>query len=59
MVLIMNKQILDRISRNKYIVYLDNIGIDIDAIKKEITKNISENEIEISWPPILSATPSR
>lgn len=47
MVLIMNKQILDRISRNKYIVYLDNIGIDIDAIKKEITKNISENEIEI------------
>lgn len=46
MVLIMNKQILDRISRNKYIVCLDNIGIDIDAIKKEIAKNINENKIE-------------
>lgn len=42
----MNKQVLDRINRNKYIVYLDNVGVDIDAIKKEIIKNIDENEIE-------------
>lgn len=42
----MNRQILDLINRNKYIVYLDKIGIDIDHIKKEITENINENEIE-------------
>lgn len=42
----MNKQVLDRISRNKYIIHLDSVGIDVDAIKKEIIKNIDENEIE-------------
>tara|TARA_R110001583_G_C5665765_1_gene410102 strand:- start:96 stop:959 length:864 start_codon:yes stop_codon:yes gene_type:complete len=42
----MNKQVLDRINRNKYIIHLDSVGIDIDAIKREIIKNIDENEIE-------------
>lgn len=43
----MNEQILDSIIRNKYLVYLDNVGIDIDAIKEEIIKNVSEDEIEL------------
>ncbi|WP_072055722.1 hypothetical protein [Aliivibrio fischeri] len=43
----MNKQILDSISRNKYLVYLDKVGIDIDAIKEEILKNVNEDEIEL------------
>lgn len=47
MVLNMNKQVLDSINHNKYLVYLDSIGIDVDAIKVEIIRNISENEIEI------------
>ncbi|MEZ8399671.1 hypothetical protein AB6C85_16650 [Vibrio splendidus] len=43
----MNEQILDSISRNKYLVYLDNFGIDIDAIKEEIIKNVNEDEIKL------------
>ncbi|MCD9466435.1 hypothetical protein [Photobacterium iliopiscarium] len=42
----MNEQILDSIARNKYLVYLDNVGIDIDLIKDEIIKNIDEDEVE-------------
>ncbi|WP_160060759.1 hypothetical protein [Psychromonas sp. L1A2] len=41
----MNEQILASISRNKYLVYLDNVGIDIDVIKEEIIKNVNENEM--------------
>ena len=43
----MNEQILDSISRNKYLVYLDNVGIDIDVIKEEIIKNVNEDEMEL------------
>lgn len=43
----MNEQILDSISRNKYLVYLDNVGIDIDVIKEEIIKNFNEDEINL------------
>jgi len=43
----MNEQILDSISRNKYLVYLDNVGIDIDVIKEEIIKNVNEDEMNL------------
>jgi hypothetical protein len=43
----MNEQILDSISRNKYLVYLDNVGIDIDVIKEEIIKNVNEDEMDL------------
>ncbi len=43
----MNEQILDSISRNKYLVYLASIGIDIDAIKEEIIENVNEDEINL------------
>jgi hypothetical protein len=43
----MNEQILDNISRNKYLVYLDQIGIDIDIIKGEIIENVNEDEMNL------------
>lgn len=42
----MNKQIIDSINRNRYIVYFDNIGIDVAEIKDEVLENFSENEFE-------------
>ncbi|MEZ8052212.1 hypothetical protein [Vibrio atlanticus] len=43
----MNEQILDSISRNKYLVYLDNVGIDINVIKEVIIRNINKDEMEL------------
>lgn len=43
----MNEQILDSISRNKYLVYLDNVGIDVDVIKEKIIKNVNEDEMDL------------
>ncbi|MEH6394671.1 hypothetical protein [Pseudoalteromonas sp.] len=43
----MNKQILDSINRNKYLVYLDNLGVDIDVIKVEILENINEDGMDV------------
>jgi len=43
----MNQHILDSISRSKYIVYLHNIGIDVDVIKAEVIKNVNEDEITL------------
>lgn len=42
----MNSQILDSINRNKYLSYLDDIGVDIDVIKTEIIENINESEMD-------------
>jgi hypothetical protein len=47
MVQSMNEQILESISRNKYLVYLDHIGIDIDVIKGEIIENVNEDEMNL------------
>ncbi|MGR5153192.1 hypothetical protein [Photobacterium swingsii] len=43
----MNEQILESINRDKYLVYLDKTGIDIDVIKREIIENIDEGEINL------------
>lgn len=43
----MNKQILDSINRNKYLVYLDDLGVDIDVIKVEILENINEDGMDV------------
>lgn len=43
----MNNIIIREIDRSKYLIYLNSIGIDVNAVKVEIIKNISENEIEI------------
>lgn len=42
----MNKQLLESINQNKYLVYLDEIGIDVDVIKGEIIKNVNEDEMD-------------
>ncbi len=43
----MNRQILDNINQNKYLVYLSNIGVDINLIKDKIIKNVNEDELNV------------
>lgn len=43
----MNNQILHSISQNKYLVYLDKIGVDIDGIKREIIEGVNEDELSL------------
>lgn len=43
----MNEQILESVSKNKYLVYLDRIGIDIDVIKREVVGSVDEDEMNM------------
>lgn len=42
----MNKQVLNEINNNKFIVYLEEIGIEVSSLKNAILKNYNEGELE-------------
>lgn len=43
----MTDQLIESINRNKLLLYLNNIGIDSDVIKKEIINSLNKEEIEL------------
>lgn len=42
----MNKEVLNEINNNKFIVYLEENGIDVSSLKNTISKHYNEGELE-------------
>ena len=42
----MNDQLIESINRSKFLLYLTNIGIDIEAVKNKAVESIDKNEID-------------